>query len=201
MTYELDIGVPNADQLTPPISWDSEARCDGKLSIASTSGCTVPWTAPTLFVSRAEYGSSADMIDWAQQNLSGTGDARTPVHRLQNVEERKANRRAIYGRSKFTKDPAITDDTCDEVPFADAYESGALNGVGHGKDCAQVTAVRADDTGANAADWPTITLVGPFTGEEKCVRGHIPGDFNSGLGGTYGVSSRARVWLTTTASG
>ncbi|WP_371100081.1 hypothetical protein [Streptomyces sp. PU_AKi4] len=71
MTYELDIGVPNADQLTPPISWDSEARCDGKLSIASTSGCTVPWTAPTLFVSRAEYGSSADMIDWAQQNLSG----------------------------------------------------------------------------------------------------------------------------------
>lgn len=48
MTYELDIGVPNADQLTPPISWDSEARCDDKLSIASTSGCTVPWTAPTL---------------------------------------------------------------------------------------------------------------------------------------------------------
>jgi hypothetical protein len=71
VTYEFDIDAPNADQLTPPISWGSEVRCDDKLSIASTSGCVVPWTAPTLFVSRAEYGPSADMIEWAQQNLSG----------------------------------------------------------------------------------------------------------------------------------
>lgn len=164
----------------------------------------MPWTTPTLFVSRADYGSSADMIDWAQQNLSGhwgLENTGAPLHRFQNVEERKANRRAICGRSKFTKDPAITDDTCDEFPFAGAYESGASNGVDHGKDCAQVTAVRADDTGANAAGWPTITLVGPFTGEERCVRGHIPGDFNSDLGGTYGVPSRAGVWPATTASG
>ncbi|MFI5572345.1 hypothetical protein ACIA6T_34460 [Streptomyces sp. NPDC051740] len=54
-----------------PISWDPEVRCDDKLSITDTSGCAVPWTAPTLFVSRAEYGSSADMIEWTQQNLSG----------------------------------------------------------------------------------------------------------------------------------
>ncbi len=189
VTYELDIDAPNADQLTPPISWDSEVRCDDKLSIANTSGCVVPWTTPTLFVSRAEYGSSADMIEWAQQNLSGHWGLKgtgAPLHRLQNVKQRDANRQALCGSSKFAKDPAITDDSCDEFPFAGTYESGALNGVDHGKDCAQVTAVRADTTGDNATDWPTITPLGPFTGEEKCVRGHIPGSLNSYLGGAYG---------------
>src|SRR3954464_2357570 len=47
-------------------------------------------------------------------------------------------------------------DSCDEFPFAGVYESGALNGVDHGKDCAQVTAVKADSTGDLATDWPTV---------------------------------------------
>ncbi|MFI2511543.1 hypothetical protein [Streptomyces sp. NPDC018972] len=125
------------------------------------------WTTPTLFVSRTEYGSSADMIDWSQQNLSGHWGLKgtgAPLHRLRNAKQRDANRQALCGSGKFTKDPAITDDTCDEFPFAATYESGALNGVDHGKDCAQVTAVRAETTGDNATDWPTITPVGPFTG-------------------------------------
>ncbi|MFJ9718432.1 hypothetical protein ACIRPQ_21195 [Streptomyces sp. NPDC101213] len=49
-----------------------------------------------------------------------------------------------------------------------------------------MTAVRADDTGDNAAGRPTITPLGPFTGEEKWVRGHIPGSLDSDLGGAYG---------------
>ncbi|MCX2928466.1 hypothetical protein [Streptomyces sp. NEAU-W12] len=109
------------------------------------------------------------------------------MHRLQNVKQRDANRQALCGSSKFTKDSAITDDSCDEFPFAATYESGALNGVDHGRDCAQVTAVRADTTGDNATDWPVITPAGPFTGEEKCVRGHIPGSLNSDLGRAYAL--------------
>ena len=61
------------------------------------------------------------MIEWAQQNLSGHWGLKgtgAPLHRLQNDSDQKANRRAICDKSKFTKDPAITDDTCDEFPFA-----------------------------------------------------------------------------------
>ncbi|MFE7815252.1 ATP-binding protein [Streptomyces sp. NPDC057433] len=45
VTYELDIDAPNADQLTPPISWDSEVRRDDKLSMEE-SGSPAPAAAP-----------------------------------------------------------------------------------------------------------------------------------------------------------
>ncbi|MEU1670359.1 IS3 family transposase [Streptomyces sparsogenes] len=84
-------------------------------------------------------------------------------------------------------DLSVPGDSCDEFPFAGTKESGALNGVTHGKDCAQATAVQAGNSGDLATDWPTITPVGTFTGNEKCVRGHIPRDLNTDLGGAYGV--------------
>jgi hypothetical protein len=108
VTYELDIDALNADQLTSPISWGSEVRCDDKLSVINTSGCVVPWTAPTLFVSRADYGSSADMIDWAQQNLSGhwgLKNAGTPLHRLQKDSDQKANRRGDLRHEQVHQGP------------------------------------------------------------------------------------------------
>ncbi|WP_206319953.1 hypothetical protein [Streptomyces zingiberis] len=93
------------------------------------------------------------------------------------------NRNAICGTNKFTEDPNVQEDTCDEFPFAATYESAALNGVSHGKDCAQVTAVRAGTTGDLPRDWPTVTPIGTITGTEKCVRGHIPSKLNTDLGG------------------
>ncbi|WP_211301831.1 hypothetical protein [Streptomyces sparsogenes] len=150
----------------------------------------MPWYTATLQVPRSLYGSSADMIEWAQHNLSGHWGLRgtgQPLRRLQKESDQASNRNTICGSTKFTKDPNIPDDSCDEFPFAGTWESGALNGVTHGKDCAQVTAVQADNSGDLATDWPTITPVGTFTGNEKCVRGHIPRDLNTDLGGAYGV--------------
>ncbi|MGW4021615.1 NucA/NucB deoxyribonuclease domain-containing protein [Streptomyces sp. NPDC005009] len=191
LDYEFDINSPTSTDLTPPITWGgAEVRCDNKISSADKAGCVVPWYTPTLEISRSQYGSSADMIEWAQNNLSdhwglrGTGE---PLHRLQNKSQQTSNRQAICGTSKFTKDPNIQNDSCDEFPFAGTYESGALNGVDHGKDCAQVTAVRADTSGNLAVDWPTITPTGTVVGSEKCVRGHIPGALNSDAGSAYGV--------------
>ena len=65
-------------------------------------------------------------------------------------------------------------DSCDEYPFAATCQSGALNGVTAGSQCAQVTAVQTGTTGNEAADWNAVTPVGTVTGNEACVRGHIP---------------------------
>ncbi len=189
--YQLRIGSPNAIDLLPPITWGgAEVRCDNKISLPNNAGCVVPWYTPTLRLPRSEYGASADMIEWAQKNLSGHWGLRgtgQPLHRLQGETQSAGNRNIICGTSKFTKDPNVQDDSCDEFPFAGNYESGALNGITHGKDCAQVTAVRADTTGDLATDWPTVTTVGTVTGSEKCVRGHIPKALNTDAGGAYGA--------------
>ncbi|WP_209314525.1 hypothetical protein [Streptomyces bohaiensis] len=191
LDYELSIGAPEAIDLLPPIKWGgAEIRCDDRVSHGSSVGCVVPWFTPTLRVSRAMYGSSADMIEWAQHNLTGSWGLRgsgQPLHRLQNRQQQMSNRAAMCGASKFTRDPAVQDDSCDEFPFAGTYESAALNGVDHGQDCAQVTAVRASSSGDLAVDWPVVAPLGSFTGAEKCVRGHIPRDLNTNLGGIYGV--------------
>jgi len=99
---------------------------------------------------------------------------------------RISERHTICGSNKFTADPNIPDDSCDEFPFAGTYESGALNGVTNGNSCAQVTALRAGSSGNLAVDWPTVTPIGSPTGVEKCVRGHIPKSLNTDTGGAYG---------------
>ncbi|CAM5640474.1 hypothetical protein SCALM49S_04792 [Streptomyces californicus] len=90
---------------------------------------------------------------------SGVGSGQTCWRRLdrwQRKSQADNNRQAICGATKFTKDPTITDDSCDEFPFAGTYESGALNGVDHGKDCAQVTAVKKGSGTGLPTVWPTV---------------------------------------------
>ncbi|MER6190195.1 hypothetical protein [Streptomyces cyaneofuscatus] len=208
--YTLNFDAAGATEITPPSSWDAEVRCDDKLSIGNTSGCVVPWTTPTLNISRAQYGSSADMINWAQTNLSGHWGLKSsgnPLHRLQSASEQRKNRQAICGTGKFTADPAVEQDSCDEFPFAGTYESGALNGVTHGNECAQVTSVRKNSTGDLPFDWQTVTPIGTVSGNEKCVRGHVPGPLNSDAGGAYGnfvqtarLADNDKFWLRVTSS-
>ncbi|MEK8170739.1 hypothetical protein NKH77_17635 [Streptomyces sp. M19] len=189
LDYALTITSPDATQLTPPITWEASKSAATSTSRSAAAGVRGAVVHPTLRLQRAQYGSSADMVDWAQRNLSGHWGLRgtgEPLHRLQKRSQQESNRTAICGTTKFDKDPNIPDDTCDEFPFAGVYESAALNGVDHGKDCAQVTAVKAGSTGDLAVDWPTITPLGTFTGSEKCVRGHIPRSLNTDLGGDYG---------------
>ncbi|MEU9263432.1 hypothetical protein AB0932_35580 [Streptomyces sp. NPDC006682] len=208
--YTLNFDAAGATEITPPSTWDAEVRCDDQLSVGNTSGCVVPWFTPTLNISRAQYGSSADMINWAQINLSGHWGLRSsgkPLHRLQSASEQKKNRQAICGTGKFTPDPAVEQDSCDEFPFAGTYESGALNGVDHGNACAQVTSVRKNSTGDLPFDWQNVTPIGTVTGNEKCVRGHIPGPLNSYAGGAYGnfvqtarLADNDGFWLKVTSS-
>ncbi|MCC0574468.1 transposase [Streptomyces californicus] len=86
------------------------------------------------------------------------------LDRWQKKSQADNNRQAICGTTKFTKDPTITDDSCDEFPFAGAYESGALNGVDHGKDCAQVTAVKKGRGAGLPTVRPTVAVIGTRAG-------------------------------------
>ncbi|MGW7674412.1 hypothetical protein ACWGJX_46435 [Streptomyces sp. NPDC054775] len=187
--YSLAISQPNA-VVTRSLNWGpAEVRCDSGVSISGSAGCVTPWYTPKLTISRGSYGSSADMINWAQNNLPGhwgLDGVGQPLHRLQSSTQQASNRSAICGTSKFTKDPNIPQDSCDEFPFAGTYESGALNGVDNGNSCAQVTAIQAGSTGILAVDWPTISTLGSPTLAESCVRGHIPGPLNSDAGSAYG---------------
>ncbi|MEU2608909.1 NucA/NucB deoxyribonuclease domain-containing protein [Streptomyces albus] len=187
-TYKLDIHAAGTIPLTEPITWSgSRFRCDSKQALGNTSGCVVAWFTPTLSVSRAKFGSSADMIAWAQKNLSGHWGLKgtgKPLSRLQNAQQQKDNRRRVC-ETAWTPDQTVAEVTCDEFPFASSYESGALNGIQNGSECAQVKAVQKDSTGVLATDWPTVTTIGTVTGKEVCVRGHIPSSLNTGVGSYY----------------
>ncbi len=70
---------------------------------------------------------------------------------------------------------------------AGTYGSGALNGVTHGNECAQVTSVHKNNAGDLPFGRQTITPIGTMTGTEKCARGHTPGPLDSDVGSARGV--------------
>lgn len=185
--YSLAISQPDSTPVGSS-TWNSaDVRCDD--AVGTDAGCIMPDYIPTYPVSLSTYGSSAAMIQWAQDNLSGhwglQGEGE-PLERLANASEQNANRTTICN-STFTADPSITDDSCDEYPFAATYQSGALNGVDSGSQCAQVTADEDTSGTTLAQQWPTVSVVGTYGGSEACVRGHIPLDLNTGVGSGLGL--------------
>jgi hypothetical protein len=170
-------------------------RCD--TIITATDSCVDEQFTPTLSLSINTYGAAADMIQWAQFNLSGawglqgSGGSGTPLKRLYNTTQRDTNRKIICDSTFINQGTAIggddgSSDSCDEFPFAATYQSGAMNGVTSGSQCAQVTAVEnAQRTGNLATDWRTVQPTGTYSNQAKCVRGHIPLSLNTNVGTAY----------------
>lgn len=166
-------------------------RCDNDLSNTNT-GCVFPGFTPTLSLSTAQFGAAAAMVAFAQEKMShhwgrkGEGDELT---RQADDSTITSNRAAICKDGTFknlgTKIGGPGDkDSCDEFPFAATNQSGASSGSG--ADCTQVQAVRTARTGSEAAQWNDIKALSPVRLDAPCVRGHIPGNLNSGVGGAYG---------------
>ena len=184
------------ENTTPPLSavdtGNLAGRCDTQVTAADR--CVDQAYTPTLGLSRAVYGSSADMIAWAQGTLSGHWGLQgvgQPLTRLASAVIGNRNRRIVCRDGSFRNLGAAIGgndgdrDSCDEYPFAATYQSGALNGVTTGSQCAQVTAVQAGNSGHEAADWPTVAPIGTVTTNEACVRGHIPLRLNRNAGLAY----------------
>jgi hypothetical protein len=195
----------------PPDTADGD---DGSGDMEPPTGCIDNKNVPTLMLPHDTYGASADMIQWAQDTLTGVamGQPGNPLHRLGD-QTAPGNNRSVICDDSFTPDSAMTaaltpystpsrpeTDSCDEFPFAATYESGAMTTgadgsakphVTTGADCAQVTAQHTGTSGDDEpGDWNTITEIGTPAGSEPCVRGHVPLRLNTGVGGAYGRFSR-----------
>ncbi|MFI0870167.1 transposase [Streptomyces californicus] len=164
--------------------WSSRCCCCGRSDLPG------PGPVPDRLCLQGILFALCNDRAWQSPPLEpGVGSGQSCWRRLEWWQKKSPadnNRQAICGTTKFTKDPTITDDSCDEFPFAGAYESGALNGFYHGKDCAQVTAVKKGSGTGLPTVRPTVAVIGTPSGNEKCVRGHIPGPLNSDLSGAYG---------------
>jgi len=187
-------------------------RCDNRVAVTNTQGCVDENFTPTFYPSYALYGASADMVNFAENNIppyygNQFSPTPTPLHRLQSTTQQTTNRNVICDGS-FTQDAAMTAalapytinparpeaDSCDEYPFAGTYESGAMQTgadgqpkpfVTTGANCWQGTAVQSGSTGIEPADW-NVMLLDSMTTTTQCIRAHIPRQLNSALGGAYG---------------
>ena len=173
--------------------WDSplKYRCDNALTGIAGPGCVFPEFTPTFTVSRREFGAAAAMIQFAQVNMTAHWGVRghEPLRRLAGNAAIEANRHVICETDFPRFPPWVANhgmlkvkDSCDEFPFAATHESGAMNGVSKGADCAQVQAVKTSDTGSEARIWNAVRPIGKFSRAAKCVRGHIPITLNVALG-------------------
>jgi len=187
------VGKPEAYPIT--LAKSLEARCDSQVAVSNTSGCVIPIYVPVFTVSLASSGASAAMIQWAQTNLSGHWGLQgsgQPLRRLASDSKARANRNRICDGSFVSGSTNVADDSCDEFPFAKTYESGNLNGVTAGSQCAQVTAIRTANAGTVAQQWAKISVIGKPAASEKCVRGHIPLPLNTDVGGGLGRFAQAQ---------
>jgi hypothetical protein len=211
--YVLDYDAPpyipeGVVPWTSPISY----RCDNSLAVKNSTGCAFPQFTPTLVLSRRQYGASAAMIQWAQQNMSAHWGLRGSGKELTRQADDKVaeeNRKKICD-STFTPIAGIgapnDSDSCDEFPFAKTNQSGAAQlGNRTGAACAQLEAVRTSHAGTEAEQWNSIKVLHANL-NAPCVRGHIPLRLNDGAGGAYGVLVQsARLinddafWLAVTA--
>jgi hypothetical protein len=187
--YTLDYDAPPYIP-TSVGAWDSPIsyRCDDDMPGIAGPGCVFPEFTPTLILSRGEFGAAAAMIQWAQANLDGKwGLPDHELTRLAVTTKSNNNNKIICRRGWHPFGPWVAGkvsvkDSCDEFPFAATYQSGALNGVTSGKQCAQVEAVKTSDTGSVAKIWNEVRPIGKFSPDAKCVRGHIPLTLNVDLG-------------------
>ncbi|MEU5646635.1 NucA/NucB deoxyribonuclease domain-containing protein [Streptomyces milbemycinicus] len=166
-----------------PGDWDHnwslpiKVRCDAELS---GYGCVIDQIRALLDLPLSRYGEAAATYWFAQSALVdqwGTPD--NPLSRNKDEGAAKANRyRTCEEGSSIRFDPQddIQDDSCDEYPFAGTFEGGTDGGL-----CAEILP-KFEDGG-----WRIYYFEGRQpTGNEPCVRGHVPLPKNESAGGKYG---------------
>jgi hypothetical protein len=188
----LTFGIFMYEYVDNCCSFERTSEC--LFALAYPAGCVLPKAIPTLSLPISEYGSSAAMIRWAQQNLSGKWglqSAKNPLTRLGNTTQAKANRRVVCETDWRALPKKVQDDSCDEYPFAGSKQSaGLIPGFKTGADCAQVIAVKD-----KAGQWTGVVPLGQYSASGKCVRGHIPLSLNTKVGRAYGGLVRSERLL------
>lgn len=164
-----------------------KVRCDTTFSNDTSTGCVISDVQPQLVLPLSQYGAAAATYAWAQQKLIDRwGTAGNPLRRLGDEAIAKANRTRTCGsgasRPFIPLPNEVTDDSCDEYPFA-----GTLEGGKNGALCADVVP-KLQNGVWNFYQDPNSPA---FTGNEPCIRGHVPSGQNSAAGGKFGANNQA----------
>jgi hypothetical protein len=180
LSNEIIATVPDGVPITPSsVSGSPTVRCDSQ--IGSTTGCVYPAVTPDLNLSWSQSGAGAVFVTWAEQNLPAQYGWAVPLHRFTGVPDWSIqDNRDVVCDSSFVKDPTVDQDSCDEYAFASSEESGALNGVTAGTQCAEIKPFIDDVTG----QWE-VQLINPNT-SANCARAHVSLPSNSSVGGVLG---------------
>jgi hypothetical protein len=178
--YQIQAIQPGTTPIQEFSTWADPValRCDNL--VGSSAGCVVPAYTPAFDVSLSQWGAAAATYDWAQYYLPdhwGEYSANKPLHRLASAAIQQTNRNKICDAT-WKPDPNLPTDSCDEFSFAATYESGGMLGL-TGTQCAEIEPVMQN------GQW-YIKYINTVTGNERCVRGHVPSADNTGVGGDLG---------------
>lgn len=172
-----------------PFNWSSpQLRCDHDPTTGNiNAGCVWPDFYPQLRLPVSRFGEGALTVAVGNYYLQSGFGYLQPLTRLADDGLAEANRRIVCEDGTFG--PIFADDTCDEYAFARTYQSGPFFGVHSGLECAEVYFL--NNGGGQWGIYPVRT----FYGNEACVRGHVPGQQNSAVGGAYSALIRTERLL------
>lgn len=190
------VGTPSMSMLAWPVAglplapaeWKepNQVRCDA--AVGNSQGCVHPDFKAEVVFPVSKYGAAAATYDFAQKRLiDAWGTAASPLRRLADDEQSKNNRTATCEDNTFipVPDETVSEDSCDEYPFARTEQGGTA-----GLLCAEVVPqLQANGTYGYFA---RAGRPNP-TGNEKCIRGHVPFPQNRAAGaalGTFASTSR-----------
>jgi hypothetical protein len=178
---------PNTVPVNPSVSWSTPAnlfRCDDL--VTAFDGCVIPAYTPELQVSVSRHQAAAIGIAVAQSLPDGWGST-VELTRLADESAAEGNRRKICEDGTWVKRADVRDDSCDEYAFARSRQSGGQLGLA-GIDCAEIVPWFDETDG----QWYFEAI--RFTGQERCLRAHVPLDENSLVGSDLGgLTTSARL--------
>lgn len=187
-SYALMALKPGSVPLNPEanIGNPRKVRCDKMFANNTSTGCVHADARPQLVLPLSQYGAAAATYAWAQQKLVDRwGSASNPLRRLADSAAAEGNRTRVCGEGAtrpFTHRPdLVVNDSCDEYPFAATHEGGR-----NGALCADVIPLLENGVWQFYGD-PAAPDV---TGNEPCIRGHVPLEQNTAAGGKLGSNSQ-----------
>ncbi|MFB7618305.1 hypothetical protein [Kitasatospora sp. NPDC056181] len=176
--YHMFVTMAGAQPTQPNADWSNSRliRCDN--AVGQYPGCVYPDVRANLVLPLSQYGAAAAAATyaWAIQNMTEHwGATDNPLQRMQGEDLAKANRRRTCEDGTFNRLAAVTNDSCDEYPFAGTYQGGHTG-------CADIVPQLEN------GQWKFYTVQGrpDVTRYEPCVRSHVPLTENSAAGGKYG---------------
>ncbi|MEU1670510.1 hypothetical protein ABZ752_00575 [Streptomyces roseifaciens] len=180
-TYTSFGGILEIPGVANPVTWNNnrELRCDAE--VGGYPGCIVMGHLANVTIRESAYGAAAIAYAWAQSNLSGNNFGTPTRPLLRNAggdkeADKKRRQSCTAAPLPFKPDPSVTDDSCDEFPFARAVQGGT-----NGSKCTEI--IPRKTAGVWRVD---VVRDSPDGKNAPCIRAHVPLKDNTGAGGELG---------------